>query len=201
MPTAGDSPGDAAQDARLARWQASGDVDALDELLREEIGALARRLRSRVGDFSAGASASDLAQEAVTRWLGMEVPERFADLAGLRAFLWTAAWRLFLKRIERHGHAAVRLLPEESLGLSGALATSGGLGRLALDEQRAALEVVVNLLRPEDRECLQLVYFRGLPIEEAARRAGVSRAAFDMRLMRARARLAERLVDWEDALG
>lgn len=185
----------------LERWQSTQDVEALDELLREEVGTLARKLRARVGDFSAAASASDLAQEAVVRWLGMPVPERFADLEGLRAFLWTAAWRLFLKRIERHGHAAVHLTPSESLTLSGVFAKSGGLDRLASDEQRAALEVIVNLLRPEDRECLRWVYFEGLAIEEAARRAGVTRAAFDMRLMRARQRLAGRLVDWADVVG
>lgn len=199
------SPDDLDLDARqrelLARWQGDADVDALDELLRAEVGELARRLRARVGDFSAGASASDLAQEAVARWLGMAVPERFADVSGLRAFLWTAAWRLFLNRVGRRGHGAVRLGAEESRMLSGALATSGGLGQLASDDQRTALEVVVNLLRPEDRECLGLVYFQGLPIEEAARRAGVTRAAFDMRLVRARRRLAERLVDWADVVG
>jgi hypothetical protein len=72
------------------------------------------------------------------------------------------------------------------MALSGVFAVSGGLGALAADEQRTALEVVVNLLRPEDRECLGLVYFQGLSIDEAAKRAGVSRGAFDMRLMRAR---------------
>lgn len=194
--------GDQERHARLlARWQEAQDVEALDELLRGEVGELARKLRARVGDFSAGASASDLVQEAVGRWLGMEVPERFADVAGLRAFLWTAAWRMFLKRVERHGHAALRITPQESLTLSGAFATSGGLGRMANDEQRTALEMAVNLLRPEDRECLSLVYFQGLAIEEAARRVGIQRAAFDARLTRARRRLAERLVDWADVVG
>ena len=73
--------------ALLARWQQSADVDALDELLRGEVVELARKLRARVGAFSASASAADLAQEAVLRWLRLDVPARFDDVDGLRAYL------------------------------------------------------------------------------------------------------------------
>jgi len=196
------APEEARRAALLKRWQEDRDLEALDELLRDELGELARRLRARVGPgFSASTSASDLAQEAVLRWLRLEAPPRFDDPDALRGYLWTAAWRLFVNRAQRPERELVRLTPQESLTLSGAFATSGGIERLAADEQRTALEVVVNLLRPEDRECLGLVYFQGLAIEEAARRAGVSRATFDVRLLRARQRLAERLVDWADIVG
>jgi RNA polymerase sigma factor (sigma-70 family) len=195
------APNDARLAALLARWQADGDVDALDELLRAEVDGLARRLRGRAGDaLSASTSASDLVQVAVRRWLRLDDAPRFDDVRGLRGYLWTAAWRLLVNRAGRPG-AALRLTPDESMTLSGVFSTTGGLGALAAEEQRTALEVVVSLLRPEDRECLGLVYFQGLPIDEAARRAGVSRGAFDMRLMRARQRLAERLVDWADVVG
>lgn len=195
-------PEDAHARGLLARWQEGQDVDALDELLRTEVVALARRLRARAGPaFSGSMSASDLAQEAVLRWLRLEAPPRFDDPSALRAYLWTAAWRLLVNRLERPGRAVVRLSSDESRTLSGVFATTGGFGALAADEQRTALEVVVNLLGPEDRECLGLVYFQGLAIEEAARRAGVTRGAFDVRLLRARRRLAERLVDWADVLG
>lgn len=195
-------PEDARLAALLTRWQSEQDVDALDELLRTEVDGLARRLRARAaGAVSASTSASDLVQEAVLRWLRLDAPPRFDDLSALRAYLWTVAWRLLVNRAQRPGRDVVRLSRDDSMTLSGTLAVSGGLGALAADEQRTALEVVVNLLRPEDRECLGLVYFQGLAIEEAARRAGVSRGAFDMRLMRARQRLAERLVDWADVVG
>lgn len=135
------------------------------------------------------------------RWLRLSEPPRFDDVRALRGYLWTVAWRLLVNRAQRPDRDVVRLSHDESMTLSGVLAVSGGFGALAADEQRTALEVVVNLLRPEDRECLGLVYFQGLEIEDAARRAGVSRGAFDMRLLRARQRLAERLVDWADVVG
>lgn len=185
----------------LQRWQAEQDVEALDELLRTEIDVLAKRLRARAGAFSGSMSASDLAQEAVVRWLRLEEPPQFDDPGALRGYLWTAAWRLLVNRAQRADRGVLRLSADESMTLSGAFAASGGFGALEAEEERTALEVVVNLLDPIDRECLELVYFKGLPIEEAARRIGVSRGAFDMRLMRARQRLATRLVDWADVIG
>lgn len=188
--------------ALLARWQDAGDVDALDALLRSEVDVLARRLRARVGSpISASMSASDLAQEAVLRLLRLEDAPNFDDPRALRAYLWTSAWRLLVNRMQSPGRDVVRLNDTESMTLSGVFGASGGFGALEKDEQRTALEVVVNLLKPEDRESLGLVYFQGLSIEEAAQRAGVSRGALDMRLMRARTRLAERLVDWADIVG
>lgn len=195
-------PEDAHARGLLERWQANQDLEALDELLRGEVQSLARRLRNRAGQaFSGSMSASDLAQEAVLRWLRLDAPPRFDDPSALRAYLWTAAWRLLVNRLERPGRSVVRLSSDDSMALSGVLATTGGFGAIGASEQRSALEVVVNLLRPEDRECLGLVYFEGLPIEEAARRAGVTRSTFDVRLLRARKRLAERLVDWADVVG
>lgn len=199
-------PADERAAALLARWRDAQDIDALDELLRTEIDGLAKRLRAKAGfAFSGSMSASDLAQEAVLRWLRLDSPPRFDDPGALRGYLWTAAWRLLINRAQRPERALVRVSTDESMALSGSLggafAASGGFDALASEEQRTALEVVVNLLDPIDRECLQLVYFQGLGIEEAARSIGVSRGAFDMRLMRARQRLATRLVDWADVVG
>ncbi|MCY2959318.1 MAG: RNA polymerase sigma factor [Planctomycetota bacterium] len=197
-------PEDADEAARalLSRWQEAGDVDALDELLRGEVEVLARRLRARAGGpFSASMSASDLAQEAVFRYLRLEDAPEFEDPRALRAYLWTSAWRLLVNRLQRPGRDVVRLSDSETTSLSGVFGTTGGFRGLEQAEQRTALEVVVNLLKPEDREALGLVYFQGLSIDEAAKRAGISRGALDMRLMRARTRLAERLVGWADVVG
>lgn len=187
----------------LARWQDEDDVDALDELLRTEVQAIARRLRARGanGGASASMSASDLAQEAVLRLLRLDEPPTFTDPAALRAYLWTSAWRLLVNRMQSPRRDVVRLSGSQTEALSGVFGASGGLGALARDDQRTALEVVVNLLEPIDRDALRAVYFEGLSIEEAAARAGVTRGAFDVRLMRARQRLALRLVDWADVVG
>ncbi len=186
----------------LRRWQEQDDVDALDELLRTEIQGLARRLRARAGGaISASMSASDLAQEAVMRLLRLEDAPEFEDPRALRAYLWTSAWRLLVNRMQSPRRDVVRLSGSQTQTLSGAFGVSGGLAALDQSDQRTALEVVVNLLEPNDRDALRWIYFEGLSIEEAARRAGITRAALDTRLMRARTRLATRLVDWADIVG
>lgn len=188
--------------ALFARWQETDDIDALDELLRTEVDAVAKQLRGRAGGaLSASMSASDLAQEAALRLLRLEDAPTFDDPRALRAYLWTSAWRLLVNRLQSPRRDVMRLSSSETTSLSSVFGTSGGIGALERDEQRTALQVVVNLLKPEDRESLSLVYFQGLSIDDAAHRAGVSRGAFDMRLMRARQRLATRLVDWADIVG
>jgi RNA polymerase sigma factor (sigma-70 family) len=204
MPPEPDPPpvdADARNRELLARWQDAGDHDALDELLRAEVDVLAKRLRARGPAVSASHSASDLAQEAVLRLLRLDETPTFDDPRSLRAYLWTSAWRLLANRAQRPGRGLVRLSDADSGSLSGMLGVTGGMGAMARDDQRTALEVVVNLLDENDREALSLVYFRGLSVEDAARTAGVTRNAFDQRLMRARRRLAERIVDWADVVG
>jgi len=62
------------------------------------------------------------------------------------------------------------------------------------------LNVVMNLLRDEDREVLELVYFRHLDVESAAKELGLQRGAAEMRLSRARRRLAEKMLSWADVV-
>jgi RNA polymerase sigma factor (sigma-70 family) len=186
----------------LDRWQKEGDTDALDELLRAEVDVLAKKLRAHArARMSGAASATDLAQEAVLRLLRLEEAPEFASPDALRAYLWTAAWRLLVNRMQRPGRDVVRLSDGGSRSLSGFFGRSGGFGALEQADQRTALEVIVNLLRDEDREVLSLVYFQELSIDDVAKRLGVSRAAIDMRLTRARRKLAEKLVDWADVVG
>jgi RNA polymerase sigma factor (sigma-70 family) len=198
------SDSDATPDAALRlieRWQQAGDVDALDELLRIEVRALAVRLRSRGrGMLRPSASASDLAQEAVLRMLDLEDPPEFKDPRELRAYLWTAAWRLLLNRGRARGRSAVPLSRAPSADAGLVLEGGGGVSAAERAERHAALDVVMNLLRDEDREVLELVYFRHLDIERAAQELGVQRAAAEMRLSRARRRLAEKMVGWSDVV-
>lgn len=61
-----------------------------------------------------------------------------------------------------------------------------------LAERDAILRAFVTL-GERDREALRLVAWEGLSLADAARAAGTSRAAFAMRVHRARRRLAQRL--------
>jgi RNA polymerase sigma-70 factor (ECF subfamily) len=195
---------DLPRDARtllLQRWQQEGDVDALDELLRSEVSALAARLRNRGrGLLSPSVSASDLAQEAVFRMLRLEEAPEFKDERELRAYLWTAAWRLLINRGRTRGRSAVPLSQAQSGDMGLALTGGGGTSEAERADQNAALNVVMSLLRDEDREVLELVYFQHLELEQAAQRLGIQRAAAEMRLSRARRRLAEKMVGWADVV-
>lgn len=185
----------------LQRWQQGGDVDALDELLRIEVGALAARLRGRGrGMLHASMSASDLAQEAVFRMLRLEDAPEFKDPSELRAYLWTAAWRLLINRGRARGRSVVPLSQAQSGDMGLVLEGGGGVSEAERAEQSAALNVVMNLLRDEDREVLELVYFQHLEIERVAQQLGIQRSAADMRLSRARRRLAEKMVCWSDVI-
>ena len=188
--------------ALLKRWQEERDRDALDELLRLEVSSLAERLRRRGSPMiGPSQSASDLAQEAVTRMLARTTPPRFDEPAQLRAYLWTSAWRLLLNRVQGAARRVTRLPSTHSQSLADVLATTGGLARVLHREQSLAVDVALELLPPDDAKILELVYFEGLPIAEAAEKLGIARAAADMRLTRARRRLATKLVEWNDVIG
>jgi RNA polymerase sigma-70 factor (ECF subfamily) len=195
-----DQPPDPSLDL-LQRWQHGGDVDALDELLRIEVSTLAVRLRARGrGMLHPSASASDLAQDAVFRMLRLEDAPVFEHPREMRAYLWTAAWRLLINRVQARGHSAVPLSRAQSGDMGFALEGGGGISEAERTDQNAALNVVMNLLRDEDRQVLELVYFRHMPIEEVARQLGLQRSAVDVRLSRARKRLAEKMVGWSDVV-
>lgn len=185
----------------MKRWQEQSDLDALDELLRVEVAVVAARLRAKGRNMlRPSVSASDLAQEAVFRMLRLEEAPEFSEPGQLRAYLWTAAWRLLLNRGQARGRSMVAISQAQSHDMALALPGGGGVSQAERNEQAAALSVVMNLLRDEDREVLEAVYFRHESIEAWAQQAGLSRSAADMRLTRARRRLAEKMVDWADVV-
>jgi RNA polymerase sigma factor (sigma-70 family) len=81
------------------------------------------------------------------------------------------------------------------------MATSDGLAGVLKKEQSVAVDVALELLAPDDAKILELVYFEGLPIADVAEQLGIARGAADMRLTRARRKLATKLVEWNDVIG
>jgi len=184
----------------LRRWQEDSDRDALDELLRREVGELAAQIRSRAAQaLRPTASASDLVQEAVFRLLRQDEMPRFEVPAQLRTYLWKSAWRLLQSRLGRRPVRRLSDVATQELG--SAAQASSGFGEVEAEEQTLALNLALNLLGEDDRRVLELVYFEHRDVIEAAGMLGVSKAAAVMRLTRARRRLARRLLDWADLIG
>ena len=79
-----------------------------------------------------------------------------------------------------------------------------GIGETAISasnpHDQEWLDGVLSLLRPQEREAVVLHYLEGFPVAEAARIARTSPGALNMRLARARKRLAE-LVGHPDVEG
>ena len=183
----------------LVRWQEDGDREALDALLRIEVELLKQRLRARQGaQLSPSLSASDVAQEAVLNLVRVRAAPSFAVPAALRAYLWKSALHLLAGHHARAGSALERLEADVSRGASAALATTGGLGGVESEERALALELTLQLLEPDERRILLLVYFEELPLEGAALRLAISPEAAKKRLQRARTRLAAKLGDWSE---
>lgn len=185
--------------ALLARWQAAGDREALDALLRIEVELLKHRLRAKQGgQLSPSLSASDVAQEAVLNLVRVRAAPSFERPAALRAYLWTSALHLLAGHFERAGTSLERLDERSSRGASAALATSGGLSAVEADERTLAIELTLHLLEPDERRILALVYFDELSLEDAATRLTISHEAAKKRLQRARTRLAAKLGAWSE---
>jgi RNA polymerase sigma factor (sigma-70 family) len=144
---------------------------------------------------------SDVAQDAVLRMLAVDPTPRFETAQALRAYLWTAAWRLLLEQLRRPERQRRVANPSETSGLERLLATTGGLGRVEEVDRAAALRLAVGLLEPDEQAILDTVYFRAQGIEGAARELGISHDAAKMRVARARRSLARKLVKWIDVIG
>ncbi|MAE64321.1 MAG: hypothetical protein CMJ18_08605 [Phycisphaeraceae bacterium] len=186
-------------DTLLLDWQRSGDPEALHELLCAEVRILKARLKRRVDTLSAGSGTiSDIAQDAILRFLRFEGPRRFDHPGALRAYLWTIAVRLLRNRLRKRGIPWLEVGEKPSRRVTDSLATTGGLGAVERQDLRAALELSVNLLRAPEREILDLVYFRDLGIAGAAEVLAIEPKAANTRLVRARRALAERLEAWRE---
>ncbi len=186
----------------LRRWQDAGDREALDELLRLEVQVLKERIRWRGGTYIDGvATASDIAQQTVVRLLDASDAPRFEHPGQLRAWLWTAAWRLLVDHTRRPGRGFASLDDPAKAVDRERLLISDTLSSVGRRERAVALELALNLLRDSEREILSLTYFEHLDGPAAAARLGIPAGAVKMRLTRARRSLAEKLESWSRFIG
>lgn len=182
----------------LQLWQAEQDPEALDELMRREIGILRRRLENPgLPGRPSAASRDDVAQEAALRLLAADAP-RFSSRAALQGYLWSTARNLLIDRLRSARVRFQEIRPQASEGFAREPTTKGSLDGVESRDMAAALELALHLLKPDDQAVLRAVYFQGRSLVEAAQDLGLTREVVNTRLVRARMRLAEKLGKWRD---
>ena len=165
----------------IARMQA-GDEEALAEVWRRHgslVFGLARRL---TGD---SATAEDVTQEVfVALW---QQPERFdAQRGSLRAYLGVHAQRRAIDALRRDGRRSEREHRHHRLHpATGALPGEGPGCRELADTVREA----IGRLPAEQREAVELAYFRGLTHREVAATLAIPEGTAKSRLRLAQAKL------------
>jgi len=184
----------------LQRWQEAGDVEALDELLQMEIRELRAKIRSQgKGLAPSPASVSDVVNDAVVRILQAEELPRFDDLRVFSAYLWRAAHRLLLDRVQRRASPVVADLTTREI--EARLAVSGGLRAVEHADERQQVLLVMALLPAELRRILEKKYLQQMDTAAIALELGLTVDAARMRLVRAKQRLTEKLKGWRDLIG
>jgi len=195
------SPHDDPAEALLLRFQQSGDVDALDALLRAEVLTLKERLRRRFGHLlTPTKSASDVAQDAAVGWVRIARQTDFPNPAAFRAYLLRAAFRLLArhskKRAGRPGKSSMNDEAAPELAGESVAPDAGILGV----EQRTALALALKMLPADQRILLERVYLGQKDVKTAATELGVDLETAYKRVQRGRAALAERLAAWARVL-
>lgn len=185
----------------LKHYQATGDSGALDQLLRIEIEALKERIRRRYGHLlSPSAGASDVAQEAAAGFARVARRTHFENPIALRAYLLRAATRLLARHTARRSRRPLATR-DEAEDAANVAATGPSTFSFAEQRDRAGtLRLVLATLPDDQREILELVYLREMPVKDAAERVGIAVEAAFKRVQRGRVALAERLAAWTRVL-
>lgn len=174
---------DARTDADLVQAaRREGGASAFDELVRRHHPRLVAVLTPIVGPM-----AEDVAQESFVRaYLALG---RYEERSGFWAWL-----RVIAIRLARNGlrDAETRRRYQELAASSAISEPSAALRPEILDDRRRLLGGLAQLEYGE-REVLVLHYLEGLSVREVANVTGASPSAVKMRLLRARARLKEKL--------
>jgi RNA polymerase sigma factor (sigma-70 family) len=153
------------------------------------------------GSLAGSASASDIAQEAVMGLLKTAKQPSFADPRALRGYLWRSAWHLLVKRFEKKSRKPAKLDLEDPAAIDRFLKGADALADIDRAERAMAIGLALNLLPPDNRRLLELVYFENQDIATAGAALGMTRDAASSRLARTRRLLASRLSDWSNLIG
>lgn len=166
------------EDAELVEAVRRGRREAYAELVRRHAPALAAVCASRVG---ARGPVEDMVQEAFLR--GFRMIDTLDDPAKFPAWVRGIAVRAcldWLKAKER-GQVSLDVLPDPSAP------------EALEDEREAALRKEIDVLPEIYREALTLFYYRKQSYQEMGRALGITAAAVNARLTKARAMLRERM--------
>lgn len=188
--------------ALLERFQSTGDLVALDQLLRVEIETLKERIRRRYGHMlSPSAGASDVAQEAAAGFARLARRTHFENPIALRAYLLRAATRLLARHTQRR-QARPLAKGADAEQRSNEVAAKGpsAASSAEMRDRAGTLRLVLATLPTDQREILELVYLQELPVKDAAERLGIQTEAAFKRVQRGRVALAERLAAWSRVL-
>lgn len=173
---------------------APDELEAFDRRLRAAWPRIVRLVERLLAWPGSGSEVEDVAQEVF-----------LAAWRHRRSFRGEAEWTTWLHAIavrRARNAARSRARRERWFGLLGREADAGSEAAAAAVETpdsdtAETLRHALAKLRHADREVLVLRYLEDVSIEEAAERLGVSRAAMDARLSRARARLRDLLSGME----
>jgi RNA polymerase sigma-70 factor, ECF subfamily len=174
------------ESAPLARRIASGDPTAFDELVARYQPRLTRTVHRLTG-WGRHADVEDIVQEVF-----------LAALNHARSFRGDASPSTWLTAIavnKCRSHRRRLAVLWRRLVQSPAEDQAPASDELAQHETSARVRQAVQALPPRDREVIVLRYFENLPPAEVARMTGQSKNAVEVRLHRARARLAGALHD------
>lgn len=154
------------RESRITRFSA---------LLHENLPAASRFARRLAGSEDGEA---DLMAEAVA-----------AALPNFHRLRDEARFKPWFFSIIRNTH--ITLLRRRKLRPIIPLESAGGIAAAGNPQEQQWLDGVLSLLQPQEREAVVLHYFEGFTAAEAARIARTTPGAMNMRLARARKRLAE----------
>jgi RNA polymerase sigma factor (sigma-70 family) len=199
-----DDPGERTFDL-LQRWH-SGDPDALNRILERNLPFIQGLVRKRLGaHLRARAETVDFMQDAMMEFLRYGPRFLLASEAHFRALMAKVVENVIRDRHDRFSagrrdRRREQPLPERSvLGLDPMARSVTRPSQAAQrSEEEGWVRLALELLEPEDRQCIQLRVFEDLSFAEMGERLGVQEDAARMRYNRAMPRLARKVKQLRD---